>query len=96
MTLLYSEFTQTDLQSEFRAARSQSRHLVPQPRAAASTTALKPDLNSTLQALQVAQHVMEMFRRTLSDASGDGSAVLDRLTNRLTKIAAELRKLAPE
>lgn len=95
MTLLYSEFTQTDLQREFRAARSQPRHLVPPPRAAAST-ALKPDLNSTLQALQLAQHVMEMFRRTLSDASGAGSAVLDRLTNRLTKIAAELRKLAPE
>src|ERR1700757_3616127 len=61
MTLLYSEFTQTDLQREFRAARSQPRHLVPPPRAAASTTALKPDLSSTLQALQVAQHVMEMF-----------------------------------
>ena len=96
MTLLYSEFTQTDLQREFRAARSQPRHLVPPPRSATSTIGLKPDLTSTLHALQVAQHVMEMFRRTLSDASGAGSAVLDRLTNRLTKIAAELRKLAPE
>jgi len=94
MTLLYSEFTQTDLQREFRAAHSQPRHLVPPPRAATSTIGLKPDLGSTLHALQVAQHVMEMFRRTLSDSSGAPSAVIDRLVNRLTKITAELRKSA--
>jgi site-specific recombinase XerD len=95
MTLLYSEFTQTDLQREFRAARSQPRHLVPPPKAATSTIGLKPDLTSSLLALQVAQHVMEMFRRTLSDTSG-AEAVIDRLSNRLTKIAAELRNLAPK
>jgi hypothetical protein len=94
MTLLYAEFTQTDVQREFRAARSQPRHLVPPPRTATSTIGLKPDLTSTLHALQVAQHVLEMFRRTLSDTSGGASPVLDRLANRLTKIAAELRKLA--
>jgi integrase len=96
MTLLYSEFTQTDLQREFRDARSQPRHLVPPPRAATSTIGLKPDLTSTLHALQVAQHVLEMFRRSLSDTSGDAAPVLDRLANRLTKIAAELRKLDPK
>jgi Phage integrase family len=96
MTLLYAEFTQTDLQREFRAARSQPRHLVPPARAATSTIGLQPDLTSTLQALQVAQHVLEMFRRTLSNTSGGASQVLDRLSNRLTKIAAELRKLAPK
>ena len=48
MTLLYAEFTQTDLQREFRAALSQPRHLVPPPRAATSTIDLKPDLTSTL------------------------------------------------
>jgi integrase len=95
MTMLYAEFTQTDLQREFRAARSQPRHLAPAPRVTTSI-ALKPDLPSTLHALQVAQHVMEMFRRTLSETSGDPLPVLDRLANRLTKIAAELRKLAPE
>ena len=95
MTLLYSEFTQTDLQREFRAARSQPRHLVPPPKAATSSIGLKPDLTSTLHALQVAQHVMEMFRRTLPDTSGV-EAVIDRLSNRLTKIAVELRKLDPK
>ncbi len=37
-----------------------------------------------------------MFRRTLSDSSGGASQVPDRLANRLTKIADELRKLAPK
>jgi hypothetical protein len=94
MTKLYAEFTQTDLQREFRAARAQPRHLVPPPRV--TSIALKPDLTSTLHALQVAQHVMEMFRRTLSETSGDSLPVLGRLVNRLTKIAAELRKLTPK
>jgi site-specific recombinase XerD len=93
MTILYADFTQTDLQRDFHAARSQPRHLVPPPRAATSPIGLKPDLTSTLQALQVAQHVLEMFRRTQSDTHGAASAVLDRLANRLTKIAAELRNL---
>jgi hypothetical protein len=55
---------------------------------------LQADLTSTLQAVQVTQHVLEMFRRTLPDSS-DSLPVLDRLANRLTKIAAELRKLGP-
>jgi site-specific recombinase XerD len=92
MTLLYAELTQTDLQREFRAARSQPRHLLPPPKA---VIGLQADLTSTLQAVQVTQHVLEMFRRTLPDTS-DSLPVLDRLANRLTKIAAELRKLGPQ
>jgi site-specific recombinase XerD len=97
MTMLYAEFTQTDLQREFRAARSQPRHLLPPPRTA-TTNAIgrNADLSSTLHALQVTQHVLEMFRRTLSDSTSDSLQVLDRVANRLTKIAAELRKLAPK
>ena len=67
--------------------------MVPPPKDATSTIGLKPDLTSTLHALQVAQHVLEMFRRTLSNTSDTAPPVLDRLANRLTKIAAELRKL---
>jgi hypothetical protein len=40
-----------------------------------------------------AHHVLEMFRRILTEAD-PASAVLDRMLNCLTKIAAELRKLA--
>jgi hypothetical protein len=97
MTMLYAEFTQADLQREFRAARSQPRHLLPPPRTATTTSmGLTADLASTLHALQVTQHVLEMFRRRLSDTDGESLLVLDRVTNRLTKIAAELRKLAPK
>src|SRR6185369_9095336 len=61
MTMLYAEFTQADLQREFRAARSQPRHLLPPPRTATTTSmGLTADLASTLHALQVTQHVLEM------------------------------------
>ena len=97
MTMLYAEFTQSDLQREFRAARSQPRHLLPPPRTATTTSiGLTADLTSTLHALQVAQHVLEMFRRALSDTDGNSLLVLNRVANRLTKLAAELRKLGPE
>jgi hypothetical protein len=44
--------------------------------------------------LLVAQHVLEMFRRTLPQ--GPERRLLDRLANRLTKITAETRKLKQE
>jgi site-specific recombinase XerD len=91
MTLLYAEFTQADLQREWHAARAHPRHLTPPPRATANSI---PDANlsSVTYALQVAQHVLEMFRRTLP-ADNASLPVLDRLTNRLTKVLAEVRKL---
>lgn len=93
MTLLYAEFTQADLQREWSIARAQPRHLAPPPRVADSAIALQADLASVIHALHVAQHALEMFRRTLPGNSAS-VRVLDRLANRLTKIAAELRKLA--
>ena len=92
MTLLYAEFTQADLQREWQAARSQPRHLAPPPRVPSSSHGPEADLPSVTHALQVAQHVLEMFRRTLPGNS-NALPIVDRLTNRLTKIAAELRKL---
>jgi site-specific recombinase XerD len=51
MTLLYAEFTQTDLQREFRAARSKPRHLLPMPKTTPTPT-VQADLfrPSTLKA----------------------------------------------
>lgn len=92
MTMLYAEFTQNDLQREFRAARSQPRHLLPPPKATATTT-VRADLPGALHAVQAAQHVLEMFRRSLPETDGS-LCLLDRLVNRLTKIAAALRKLS--
>jgi site-specific recombinase XerD len=93
MTLHYLEITQADLQREYHLARAHPRHLVPSPPAplAASPDGLDP--TGILSSLQSAQHVIEMFRRTLPE--GFSRRLLDRLTNRLTKIIAEIRKLDP-
>jgi len=94
MTLLYAEVTQTDLQREFHLARSHPRHLMPPPKVAASASGPQAGLPAVLHSVQAAQHVLEMFRRTLPDGS-DGR-ILDRLANRITKILSEVRKLRPK
>jgi site-specific recombinase XerD len=91
MTLHYLEITQADLQREYHLARAHPRHLVPSPPTtlAASTASLDP--TGILNSLQSAQHVIEMFRRTLPE--GPGRRLLSRLANRLIKIVAEIRNL---
>jgi integrase len=91
MTLHYVEVTLLDLQREFHMARSQPRHLVPTSRLPSSVTSPQANLASLLDSLHVAQHVVEMFRRTLPQ--GPERRLLGRIANRLTKIAAETRKL---
>jgi hypothetical protein len=44
-----------------------------------------------IDSLRAAQHALEMFRRALP--MGAARSRLDRLSNRLTKIATEARKL---
>ena len=87
MTLRYLDVALTDLQREFQLARSKPRHLIPQPKTpfASARTGLKGVVDSIV----AAQHVLEMFRRTLPE--GDARTCLDRLSNRLTKILAEAR-----
>ena len=91
MTLRYVEVCLLDLQREFHLARSHPRHLVPTSRLPTSTTSLQANVASLLDSLHVAQHVLEMFRRTLPQ--GSDRRLLDRLANRLTKITSETRKL---
>jgi integrase len=93
MTLHYLEITQADLQREYRLARAHPRHLVPSPPAPLAASPASLDPTGILSSLQSAQHVIEMFRRTLPE--GFSRRLLDRLTNRLTKIIAEIRKLDP-
>ena len=52
---------------------------------------LRAGLDGVIDSLLAAQHVLEMFRRTLPH--GRSRACLDRLSNRLTKILGEARKL---
>jgi site-specific recombinase XerD len=89
MTMLYLEVALTDLQREFQQARSKPRHLVPQPKTSFAFT--RTGLDGLVDSLQAAQHALEMFRRTLP--IGAARRCLDRLSNRLTKIAAEARQL---
>jgi integrase len=91
MTLRYLQVTVLDLEREFHMARSQPRHLVPTSRLPASLTSPQANLAGLLDALHVARHVLEMFRRTLPQ--GRQRRLLGRIANRLTKIAAETRKL---
>jgi len=90
MTMRYLDVTLTDLQREFQLARSKPRHLAPQPKIPLAR--LRAGLNGVIDSLRTAQHVLEMFRRTLPDSST--RTCLDRLSNRLTKILAEAKRLS--
>ena len=89
MTMRYVDIALTDLDREFKLARSQPRHLAPQPKTPSAP--LRTGLDGVLDTLLAAQHVLEMFRRSLPN--GNARSCLDRLANRLTKILAEIRKL---
>ena len=89
MTMRYVEVALTDLQREFELARSKPRHLIPQSKT--PFTSARTGLIGVLDSISAAQHVLELFRHTLPD--GDARKHLDRLSNRLTKILAEARKL---
>jgi integrase len=90
MTMRYVEVSLLDVEHEFRLATVQPRHLIPTPRAPSPSSAT-PDMTGLLGSLNTTQHVLEMFRRNLPD--GPARRLLDRLANRLTKIASEARKL---
>ena len=90
MTLEYLEITQQDLQREFHLALSRPRHLAPSPTISPGSST-RADSSNLLDSLTVAQHVLEMYRRSLAD--NNARRLLDRVANRLTKILAEIRKL---
>jgi integrase len=90
MTMRYVQVSLLDVEREFELARSKPRHLLPTPKVPAVHSAT-PDLSGLLTSLHLAQHVLEMFRRTLP--AGPPRRLLDRLANRLTKIVSEARKL---
>jgi hypothetical protein len=93
MTMLYLDIALTDLQREFHAARSEPRHLAPQPKTQVASA--RAGLEGVVDSLLTTQHLVEMFRRTLPD--GAPRRCLDRVSNRLTKILAIARNLgAPE
>ena len=94
MTLHYVEVSLLDVQREFHLARSEPRHLLPTAKLPTSIGARQPNLTSLLDSLRVAQHVLEIFRRTLP--AGPDRRLLERLANRLSKITSVIRKLAAQ
>jgi hypothetical protein len=89
MTLRYVDIALTDLEREFQLARSKPRHLAPQPKT--STPSVRTGIDGLIDSLVAAQHSMEMFRRSLPN--GLARNRLLRLSIRLIKILAEIRKL---
>ena len=89
MSMVYLDIALTDLQRELDLARSHPRHFVPQPKTHGVST--RAGLDGVLDSLRTAQHVVEMYRRPLTD--GPTRRCLNRLVNRLTKILSEIRKL---
>ncbi|MBV9307430.1 MAG: hypothetical protein JOZ45_14885 [Acidobacteriaceae bacterium] len=89
MTMKYLDIALPDLQREFHSARLHPRHLVPQPKTIPGC--VRFGLNGVIDSVLGTQHVPEMFRRTLPDNAVRRS--LGRISNRLTKILAELRTL---
>jgi integrase len=89
MTMRYVDVALTDLQREFHQARSNPKYLIPHPKP--SSPQLRAGIDGVIDSLLAAQHVLEVFRRPLP--KGASRTCLDRLSNRLTKILSETRKL---
>jgi len=93
MTLRYVQVSQNDLQREFHSARLKLAHS--HPPLPLPLARLAPDASTGLpaasQALATSRHLLEMYRRQLP--KGIARRTLDRLANRLTKIATTLETL---
>jgi hypothetical protein len=62
---------------------------MPPPRVPHALHSPHAELANLIDSLQAAQHVLEMYRRNLSQTPARGS--LDRLANRLVKILAAVK-----
>ena len=71
MTMRYVDVAGDDLQREFHLARSQPRHLAPQPKAPSFSP--RAGLDGVIDSLLFAQHAIEMFRRSLPDGAPQAS-----------------------
>ena len=91
MTLRYVQITQADLQREYFAARLKAAERYSMPQLAAPTGSIPAGLPGIRQALTGIRHLLEMYRRQLTDEKI--SRKLRRLDSRLLAVAAEIQKL---
>jgi len=90
MTLRYLKITQPDLQREFYKARQNTTQSYPLP--SLSVSAATADVPGIRQALAAARHLLEMYRRQLSDDKARRR--LQRLDRRLLDVAQQLQNIA--
>jgi hypothetical protein len=91
MTLRYLEVTQQDLQREFHQARQNAVHPHRLPALAPPKYIPNADLPGVRQALEATRHLLEMYRRQLSDEKTRRK--LQRLDKRLLTVASELQRI---
>lgn len=91
MTMHYLDIAVPDLQREFHRAQTQPRHLAPQPKAPGLS--LRDGIDGIIQSILGSQHLLEMFGRSVSDDAKRRQ--LARVSNRLSKITAVLRRFDP-
>jgi hypothetical protein len=92
MTLRYVQVTQQDLQREFRLARQRAAHPHRPPAVSAPHPAARADLPAIQQALTATRHLLEMYRRQLSEDKTRRK--LQRLDRRLLAVASQLDHIA--
>jgi len=91
MTLRYVQITQADLQREYFAARLKAAERYAVPHLAADAGSTPTNLAGIRQALTAIRHLLEMYRRQLTDEKT--SRKVRRLDGRLQAVAAEVQKL---
>jgi site-specific recombinase XerD len=91
MTLRYVQITQADLQREYFAARLKAAERYAVPQLAAPTGSTPSGLAGIRQALTALRHLLEMYRRQLTDEKT--SRKVRRLDSRLLAVATEVQKL---
>ena len=90
MTLRYLKITQPDLQREYYKARHNTDHTYHLP--ALSVPATTADLPGIRQALAATRHLMEMYRRQLSE--DNTRRRFQRLDRRLLDVDQQLKNIA--
>ena len=92
MTLRYVQVTQQDLQREFHAARQRASQPHHAPVLSAPNCAITADLPGIRQTLSATRHLLEMYRRQLSDENTKRR--LQRLDRRLLGVDEQLVHIA--
>jgi len=94
MTMRYILIVQDDLQRQYRLARQNMAglHAIPQLSIGDSTADLTPGIPAIMKSLATIRHLVEMYRRQLSD--DQARRKIQRLGKRLAKIADQVDRFA--